>query len=145
MTKPILGGEWRALSLLQPWASLVASGRKRIENRPRPTRLLGFVLIHASQAPKDPMGCVEMCQRLGVEPPDPATVRRGGIVGLVEITGCVTSSADPWFFDRPGNHGYTLANACPLPFVPCKGALGFWRVRPETLAELRRMAPEAGL
>lgn len=40
----------KALSLTQPWASLVAIGAKRIETRSWPTRYRGPVAIHASKA-----------------------------------------------------------------------------------------------
>lgn len=36
------------LSVLQPWASLIAEGKKRIETRSWPTRYRGRILIHAS-------------------------------------------------------------------------------------------------
>jgi activating signal cointegrator 1 len=39
----------KTLSLLQPWASLVVSGIKRIETRSWSTRYRGPLLIHASQ------------------------------------------------------------------------------------------------
>lgn len=39
----------KALSVRQPWASLIASGRKTIELRSRPTRHRGPLLICAAQ------------------------------------------------------------------------------------------------
>jgi len=41
----------RALSLIQPWASLMALGEKRIETRARRTHRRGAFFIHASGAP----------------------------------------------------------------------------------------------
>jgi hypothetical protein len=38
-----------ALSLRQPWADLIVNGIKNIENRSRPTRFRGRLLIHASK------------------------------------------------------------------------------------------------
>lgn len=38
----------KALSILQPWASLVVLGHKRIETRSRDTKYRGPLLIHAS-------------------------------------------------------------------------------------------------
>jgi hypothetical protein len=40
--------EWRAISLWQPWATLMALDLKRIETRPRPWRYAGPLLIHAT-------------------------------------------------------------------------------------------------
>lgn len=42
----------KAISLLQPWASLVAVGAKRIETRSWPTKYRGPLAVHASK--KDP-------------------------------------------------------------------------------------------
>ena len=49
---------------------------------------------------------------------------RGGIVGTAEVAGCVTTSASPWFF---GTYGFLLRNIQPVDFIPCKGALGFFK------------------
>ena len=38
----------KALSVRQPWATLIVCGRKRIETRTRPTRHRGPLLIHAA-------------------------------------------------------------------------------------------------
>lgn len=51
----------RALTIRQPWASLVAVGAKTIETRSRPTSYRGPLLIHAGKATPDP-----------VRPSDPA-------------------------------------------------------------------------
>lgn len=133
---------WRALSLWQPWAHIVANGTKKVENRPRQTHLRGRFLIHAGLKKDDPMGCVAMCERLGVALPDVRHLKRGGIVGVATIVDCVSNSKDPWFF---GPYGYVLKDAQPLPFVPCRGELGFFKVDDSVVIELRRLAPEAGL
>jgi hypothetical protein len=43
----------KIISIRQPWASLIVSGIKDIENRTWPTRYRGPVLIHASQRADD--------------------------------------------------------------------------------------------
>ncbi len=49
----------RALSLTQPWASLLANGAKRIETRSWGTPYRGWVAIHAAKGfPRD---CKELC------------------------------------------------------------------------------------
>ncbi len=42
--------DMRAITIRQPWASLIAAGAKTIETRPRPTKHRGLVLIHAGAA-----------------------------------------------------------------------------------------------
>ena len=64
----------------------------------------------------------------------------GGIVGVATITGCVDSSDSKWFM---GPYGFTLADAKPLPFIPCKGKLGFFNV-PRDVADQLRHAHEIG-
>jgi hypothetical protein len=39
----------KALSLIQPWASLIVLGEKRIETRSWPTRHRGHLAIHANK------------------------------------------------------------------------------------------------
>jgi hypothetical protein len=122
-----------ALSIQQPWAWLIVNGRKDIENRTWRTRFRGPVLIHAGKA-IDRDALTELW--LGYHPvtggewpfrPDPEALHRGGIVGIAEITDCVEASRSDWFV---GPYGFVMRNARPLPFRPCKGALGFFQVRP---------------
>jgi hypothetical protein len=103
-----------ALSIRQPWCHHILYDGKDIENRSWATRFRGAVLIHASK---------------GVDRDDRVEVREagmplGGIVGVMEIVDCVTASGSDWFF---GPYGFVIRNARPLPFVPCRGALGFFR------------------
>ncbi len=57
-------------------------------------------------------------------------LQRGGIIGEMEIAGCVngndTQSDSPWFV---GEWGFIIRKAGPLPFQPCKGELGFFEVK----------------
>jgi hypothetical protein len=46
--------KYKAISLKQPWASLVAEGKKTIETRKWNTKYRGDLLICASQSPKLP-------------------------------------------------------------------------------------------
>jgi hypothetical protein len=117
----------RALSTRQPWAHRILHEGKDIENRDWPTKFRGWVLIHAGK---------------GVDPEDRDEVRGrgmplGGIVGMMEIFGCVDRSDSPWFF---GRYGFVIRDRRPLPFIPCKGALGFFRpdIRDQVIAMWHR-------
>ncbi len=116
------GGVMKALSIRQPWAWLIISGHKDIENRTLATRYRGLVLIHAGKSfDKDaPFGRIN-----GVELPTILDLQFGGIIGIAEITNCVSKSNSPWF---TGPHGLVLRNANPLPFYACKGQLGFFEM-----------------
>lgn len=126
----------RALSLWQPWADLVVRGVKRVENRPwRVVRhLRGPMLIHASASYKSSFEWEAVAKHLGVELPAPEALPRGGIVGVVTVVDCVTSSDDPWFL---GPYGFVLEGARPLPFVPCKGRQRFFYPPDDVIERLR--------
>lgn len=115
----------KALSIRQPWAWLIVNGHKDIENRSRRTHLRGKILIHAAKGmtPEEYTAADEIAESQGVKLPAFEELERGGIVGQVEITDCVDVDASPWFF---GEWGYVLKNGQPLPFQPCRGALGFF-------------------
>src|SRR5690606_3543447 len=50
--------EWRAITLWQPWASLIAEGVKWIETRPRRCNWQGWTMIHAAQRVPDHLSWV---------------------------------------------------------------------------------------
>jgi hypothetical protein len=112
-----------ALSIMQPWSYLIVNGHKDIENRDWPTRFRGPVLIHAGKKyDGDKADDLDFGYRMGVRLPPAFDF--GGIVGECEIVDCVTASESRWFF---GRYGFVIRNARPLPFMPCKGALGFFK------------------
>lgn len=119
-----------ALSIRQPWAWLILHAGKDIENRSWPTRFRGRFLIHASKGmTRDEWAdAAGFAFRIGVrDMPEYLDNERGGIVGSVELVNCVTESRSPWFC---GEYGFVLRQARPLPFLPYKGALGFFNVAP---------------
>ena len=119
----------KALSIRQPWASLILKAGKDIENRCWPTKFRGRILIHAAK------GCTRqefedaLCfAEDAIDRPinaDLKTLHRGGIIGSVEIVDCVSASDSPWFV---GEFGFVLRDPQPLPFTPWKGQLGFFEV-----------------
>jgi hypothetical protein len=120
-----------ALSIRQPWAWLIVNGHKDIENRDWWTKFRGPVLIHAAKA----WGPDERSDALYLDEGEhpvtggslsfvgPVRYDLGGIVGVAEIVDCVSRSTSPWFV---GKFGFVIRNARPLPFMPLKGALGFF-------------------
>lgn len=117
-----------ALSINQPWASLIAYGAKDIENRDWPTNFRGEFLIHAGLK-RD--GETQDDVDAGIHPLTgyaldiiPASYGRGGIIGIAEIVDCVSRSDSPWFV---GRYGFVIRNARPIALIPCVGALGFFR------------------
>ncbi|PWE32750.1 hypothetical protein DDZ14_08365 [Maritimibacter sp. 55A14] len=114
----------KAISIRQPWADAILHHGKDVENRNWYTPYRGPVLIHAAKAwgPAERADLELIAQIIGRDLPA-TKPRLGGIVGRAEIVDCVTEMASPWFF---GRFGFVLRNAEPLPFQPCRGALGFF-------------------
>ena len=124
-----------ALSIRQPWAWAITNAGKDIENRDWSTRFRGPVCIHAAKGMtrNEFDGFVALARAMnrnglwaGDLIPEPKALSRGGIVGVCDIVACVEASTSPWFF---GRYGFALRNTRPVPFIPVKGALGFfdWR------------------
>lgn len=128
-----------ALSVKQPWAALVVSGRKTIEIRSWGTRFRGPVLIHASKIPDDRPEAWAW-----INSPELALAAdlRGGIVGEASITGYRMYRTkkqfaadqdrhlnDPDWFQPPVMFGFEFRNARPLPFQPAKGQTKFFEVK----------------
>ena len=129
----------KAISIRQPWAWYILHAGKDIENRCWRTRFRGRVLIHAAKgmtraeyaladdplfvAARDPV----------IHPPAFAELQRGGIVGSVEIVDCVDQSDSAWF---NGPFGFVLRDARVLPFIPCRGSLGFFDIPQGVVAQL---------
>lgn len=135
----------KALTLSQPWASLVALGHKRVETRTWKTNYTGALVIHAAKSylPED----LEWAQTPGIrkllDPLDPADLPLGVGLCVVTLLGCIqTERVDKLVesgFPEFGPIEYTLGNFEPkrwawmlefdglfIPPVMCKGALGLW-------------------
>src|SRR5437879_2723833 len=126
-----------ALSLKQPWATLLVYGHKTIEVRRWPTARRGRVLIHAARV-ADPRAEV-----WALLPPELRAASRlgGGIVGEARLTDCVAyrtwesfAADQPWhlndpaWFHEPVLYGFLFAEARVLPFRPYSGWMRFFPV-----------------
>jgi hypothetical protein len=129
-----------ALSLKQPWATLLVYGRKTIEVRRWPTARRGPVLIHAARVPDNRE---EAWSSLPAELKEAAQLM-GGIVGAGELTGCIPYRSleaftvdqsrhlnDPSWFQGPVLYGFSFAKLKVLPFRACPGWMRFFPVRQE--------------
>ena len=126
-----------ALSLKQPWATLLAYGHKTIEVRSWPTAQRGRILIHAARISDER---AEAWERVPEELREAAR-QVGGIVGAGELTGCLayrTQEAfmedqahhlnDPAWFRPPVLYGFVFSNLKPLPFRRYPGWMRFFPV-----------------
>ncbi len=164
--------EIRALSLLQPHASLVALGEKHIETRSFQRTYLGPIAIASSAAWKAaakrrafedtdfaeawrrhrdliesvddlPLGMIVAVARIVAYLPSELIVamdrkreRRSRLV----LEGVTCGESEIAFGDYSRNRfGWVLADVHRLTApVPCKGALGIWKIAPATRARLNR-------
>ncbi|UJX40368.1 ASCH domain-containing protein [Desulfovibrio sp. JY] len=142
-----------AIAVQQPWAWLLVNGFKDVENRtwPLPSAYVGRrILIQASARPTFNLSMArdileEIHARYGLPGglrfPDEGR-QSGGIVGVVRFVGCDQGHrTSPWA--ESGQWHWRVADAAPLPFMPCKGRLGFFRVdyaAPETRPNLLGVA-----
>jgi hypothetical protein len=139
----------KALSIQQPWATLVVQGCKHIETRTWPTYYRGPLLIQASSRFRKPQW--DLCR----EPPfqeclAAAGVQRlrdlplGCVVGTVNLIDCVPVSdlgdelelRERCFGDfRDGRYAWLLAD--PLACTPCRcvGQLGLFDVADEIFSK----------
>ncbi len=151
-----------ALSLRQPWAffmlCLPPEHMKRIENREWNTSVRGEMWVHASKG-MTKLEFYEACEfalRAGVPRellPSFDSLARGGIVGRWRLVDVMRPNGmklegralvdhprkgDRWHM--PEQFGLIIEDARPVPFIECKGALGFWRVPADVLTKLAEAA-----
>ncbi|MEV0090206.1 ASCH domain-containing protein [Streptomyces sp. NPDC050738] len=112
----------RALTLWQPWASCIAYGTKRIENRSWPTEYRGPVLIHAGQTVDPYAGTAPMCRPF-LHRPFP----RGAVLAVAVLDNCHADDGYCTLWSAKGRFHWHLSNvttlARPLPWA---GARGLW-------------------
>jgi len=137
----------KALTLRQPYATLVAIGAKRVETRSWRTRYRGPLAIHA--AATFPLQARELCSREpfrsallagGYEQVD--SLPLGGVIARCRLVDCLPTSAaagsdhgelppaasDEWEFGdySPGRFMWLLADVESIEPRPARGALGLW-------------------
>ena len=158
----------KALTMTQPWASLVAIGENTIETRSWSTRYRGPLAIHAAKG--FPADARALCRRQ----PYREVVARHGYASADDLPlGCVIAVAileDVLAFDRsslrgvrerarrgelpeheadfgdfsPGRFGFVLRDVRRLAVpVPVRGMLGLWTL-PKDVETLVRRAVERG-
>ena len=126
----------KALSIRQPWASNIIYGNKDIENRSWPSKFTGTFAVHAAktmtQADHDLWRVFTSDNDLPTPWWEPGCeLQRGGIIGLVDMTGCTVCSDSAWFM---GEYGFVLENPRPVDFIPCRGKLNFFDL-PDDIAD----------
>jgi hypothetical protein len=120
-----------ALSVRQPWTWGIIHAGKPVENRdwrrPNPgLKFRGRVAVHASKGMTrdEYLQAASFMHTIGVVCPPARDLLRGGIIGSVEVVDVVSQYPSPWFF---GPRALVLRDPRPCNFIPCAGALGFFK------------------
>ena len=117
----------KTLSLKQPFAELILSGKKTIELRKWNTKFRGRFLIHASQNSDK-----EAMKKFGFE-----KLFTGAILGEAELVDVKHYASEKEHKkdqdkhladDAWGNYGFVLKNVRRVKPVATKGKLGFWEL-----------------
>lgn len=138
----------KALSIKQPWASLIAEGIKPIENRTWKTNFRGRIYIHASSPRKFDIALTDDQTRWALPVLEKAfkgELPFGAIIGEVDIVDCIINHPSIWAdkmeYDvcpETGIHilrkgqkyiwNWVLANPVMYdePILNVKGKLSFW-------------------
>lgn len=135
----------KCLSVRQPWAHLIAAGKKTVETRSRPTSYRGPLAIHASLR-DDYTGQAQLTWEFHHEGPAPEeafdALPRGRIVAVAELVDCqpfhadhVAQAATPW---RPDAWAWILRDVRRMDSVlPVRGQLGIWNLPDGILLEAK--------
>lgn len=136
----------RALTVKQPWATLIAARIKRVENRTwMPSQFTGPLLIHAGAAQDKAAWDHEHVRKALFEAVGNDELPTGAIIAVVGSVRAHRDSigghCEPWGF--PDCWHWELSDVRPLPHpIPAKGRLGLWLPDAETLAAVEAQYSE---
>jgi hypothetical protein len=140
----------KAISLWQPWATLIARGLKRHETRSWPSSHRGIVAIHAAKT-IDMAGAPAALCHAGIGSGWWEDCPRGAIVAIARLRRCV--STDDVFQDltradeasgnyQAGRFAWELADVRPLDHaIPALGRQGLFNWSPPEDLDARLRAP----
>lgn len=142
----------KAITIKQPWATLIALGEKRFETRSWQTKYRGKIAIHAGKSVDkgafEEVAIMAALLRNGIK--SRQELPTGAVIATVDLVGCHKITADYmsmydeekagtenglliegdewWFGDyTEGRYGWQLANVKPLHEpIPAKGQLSLW-------------------
>ena len=108
----------KALTVKNPWAYLICSGAKDIENRTWRTSFRGRILVHGG-------GTIDRSDFVPrVDCPAPCSA----ILGSVEIVDCIEDSASPWAMSGHWHWVLREPELFTHPILDIRGALSLWEV-----------------
>lgn len=148
----------KALSIWQPWASMITIGRKTIETRSWPTRHRGPLAIHAARRLEgdnitlildspafDQLG--RGYQHLLLDELTRSRYPLGAIIAVCTLTDCARMEGQdtlpqPGTIEyclgdyTPGRYAWILEDVHPITPVACRGSQGLWDVPAQTRLDI---------
>ena len=130
---------FKALTLKQPWAWLVARGYKKVENRTWTTNHRGRLAIHVSKSDSDLSPEVssfvsEALAKSGLSTALPSLdelkAQQGLVIATVDLVSVERDEDEPLApFALPSQYHWILANPLLLePPIEARGQMGLWNV-----------------
>jgi hypothetical protein len=143
----------KAITLIQPWASLIALGEKQFETRSWATPYRGPIAIHAGRRTKQAETFID---ELVYDFPDPFYNQQlykaddfpfGAIIAVGVLEECYrTESKRPYISEQerslgdwsPGRFAWQISGVYALDApIPMKGAQGLWDLLADLLKDIR--------
>lgn len=127
---------YKAITIRQPWAQLIATGHKTVENRKKRTHYRGQILICSSAKVtlEDWLSWCDFSEDRALSYPlegHPKDLKAGFVLAVADLADCVERASDltahdaRWF---TGPFGYVLRNVRPVNPHACKGQLGIFNL-----------------
>jgi hypothetical protein len=128
----------KAISIKQPWASLIVEGIKTVENRAMVWKHRGPLAIHAGKTYDDqwPIWILDHFPD-AMRIIDESKKLTGGIIGSVNMVDCVMRHPSAFFF---GPMGYVLEDPKKCDLIPWKGKQGVMNICLDNGPGLRELA-----
>ncbi|MDT8901152.1 ASCH domain-containing protein [Anaeroselena agilis] len=124
----------KALTLWEPWASLIALGAKRIETRSWPTNYRGPIAIHAAKSRKF-WGLVAQ-EPFTSAATQPTIFHPGCVIAIADLVACIEMTPQniamvdeperSFGHYEPGRFMWLLANVRRIDPVPATGRQRIW-------------------
>ena len=144
--------ELNAITLHQPWASLVAAGKKHYETRSWATDYRGPIAIHAGKKFHEDKNLTSLLEiELNLFE---STIPLGAVVAIAQLTDCILMSQEfineQSSFEQylglwePGNYAWKLENVRAIAPIPATGKQGLWKWNPDDFGELHHVAEADG-
>ena len=99
----------KAITILEPWASLIAYGVKKIETRSWSTNYRGKIAIHAGKSKKNTGGVINEFKGIKL-PDDFIPLNYGCVIAIADLVDCVQIKTLLMLHQSPKTHTATLAN-----------------------------------